>query len=1171
MSSFNGLGKPLTNSKSLQSSLAYDPKKSIQSPSSEVHNPMKSKDYRDFFPLKGVASKNDVEIQGSGGGLAQWFYNLPVRRKFLLGLMAPGIFSILVLVTVQHQLFIRGTRDNLVKQAEAELAVTEIEYNIKLDQMGVSAQDRTEDFTIIDAARYDVMEAAETPINLEAVKQLLRHEVLELDIEYATLVNTNLQIIANANADRRGQVFDPDGLASAALREHRQIKTSAMVTWDELQKESPPLPEQFSNQNALIRYTATPVHDPDTETIVGVLVTGDMVDQKLTIVENTVSVLGGGFSGIYLLNSEGELSLAASLEKDEKDFAPEINEQAYDLSLLQAAAEARGEIVTRRVQEAGESFYVMAARTLLDFKGKPVALLVRGTSELEVGGIVRNELILQVIFGGVLVVFNLILATVLGRYITRPLKRVQKAAQMFAAGNRWIRSKALAKDEVGQLALEFNKLADSVVLSESRLLEQAKHQENESKKTRLLLEEVARSQVRDEQQIAEVFNQALTGTREILEVDRLVFYRINNDGSGCISTEAVAWNWPSVLNEKIEAPCIPQKTLDLYASGRIAPTADVFKANFHPDHLQLLERLQVKATLAAPILHEGKLFGLLIAHHCAKIHEWQSFEINFMRQLAVQLGVALDRLTFIQEREAEAERSRVLRDVTLQIIQAETAMGVMSRLPLVQIRQVLHADRVIVYQFDQSDAGTVMFESAAEHWPSILGAQTHALSFADNEIEKYKHGHIQAIANISEAGLSDYRLKQLEAFSVNASLVVPIRQNRRLFGLLIAHQCASPRIWEEIEIDFFSQVVTQIELALDRCELLNQREIAATRARSLAEDQRQQKEELQHQLLDLLSNVEEAAQGNLTVRADVTIGDVGTVADFFNSIIESLRQIVTQVKDSALQVNQSLGHDEEAIRQLADQVLKQAADTTRTLDSVEQMTDSIEVVAQSARQAAKVTQTAALNVETGETAIDQMVQSIQGLRNMVAETAKKVKHLGESSQQISRVVSLIEKIALQTNLLAINAGIEAARAGEEGQGFAVVAEEVGNLATQATAATQEIDYIVGTIQLETAQVIEAMEESTAQVVKGTCLVGDAKQSLGQILEVSRQIDQLVQSISEATVSQTQTALTVKHLMQEITQVSESTAEGSRNVALSLQQTVEVAHKLQMAVGTFKLD
>jgi methyl-accepting chemotaxis protein len=188
----------------------------------------------------------------------------------------------------------------------------------------------------------------------------------------------------------------------------------------------------------------------------------------------------------------------------------------------------------------------------------------------------------------------------------------------------------------------------------------------------------------------------------------------------------------------------------------------------------------------------------------------------------------------------------------------------------------------------------------------------------------------------------------------------------------------------------------------------------------------------------------------------------------------------------------------------------------------------------------------------------------------VAETAKKVKRLGESSQQISKVVSLINQIALQTNLLAINAGIEAARAGEEGQGFAVVAEEVGELAARSAAATKEIEQIVENIQQETASVVEAMELGTTQVVEGTHLVEDAKQSLSQILEVSRQIDALVQSISSATVSQVETSQTITELMKDIAKVSERTSDSTRRVAGSLQQTVEIAQELQASVGTFKV-
>ncbi|MGK7878391.1 MAG: methyl-accepting chemotaxis protein [Xenococcaceae cyanobacterium] len=373
----------------------------------------------------------------------------------------------------------------------------------------------------------------------------------------------------------------------------------------------------------------------------------------------------------------------------------------------------------------------------------------------------------------------------------------------------------------------------------------------------------------------------------------------------------------------------------------------------------------------------------------------------------------------------------------------------------------------------------------------------------------------------------------------------------------------------------FNQMADQTQRLLGQQEEAARQQMAAQTAiarqqTESAEREREQKEALQGQLSQLLKDVEEASKGDLTVRAEIAPGEMGIVADFFNFIIENLRDLVTQVKQAAFQVNTSVGENESAIRQLAESAIKQATQIGQTLNSVEEMTRSIQEVADNARAAAEVAHVASAKAQTGGEAMDRTVQSILHLRETVASTAKKVKRLGESSQQISQVISMIKEIALKTNLLAINASIEAAHAGEEGQGFAVVAEEVGELAEQSAAATKEIEQIVANIQLGTSEVVQAMEVGTGQVVEGTSLVEEAKQSLGQIVDVSGQIDQLLQSISSATVSQVQTSQGVTKLMEQIAQISESTSDSSGKVSSSLQQTVEIAEQLQASVGKFKV-
>ncbi len=525
--------------------------------------------------------------------------------------------------------------------------------------------------------------------------------------------------------------------------------------------------------------------------------------------------------------------------------------------------------------------------------------------------------------------------------------------------------------------------------------------------------------------------------------------------------------------------------------------------------------------------------------------------------------------TQLEQKQDVVERANLLADLTLRIRQSLSFTDILNT-AVKEVRKVLKAERVVVYGFDYNWMGTVLAEAVASGWTQTLDRQIDDSCFREGYAYQYREGRVRAIDNIYQAGLSACHIKQLEQFEVKAKLVAPIIRDNELLGLLIAHQCSKPRVWQQSEIDLFTQLATQIGFALDQASLLEQVETARQQAEAISQEQRQQKEFLQQQLIQLLAQIEGAASGDLTVRAKVTAGEIGTVADFFNTIIESLRQLVTQVKKAAGQVNISVGENAGAIRELADEALKQAQEINRTLDSVEQMTLSIQAVAASANQAAEVARTAFVTAEAGGVAMDRTVQSIGNLRQTVTKTANQVRLLGESTQQISKVVSLINQIALQTNVLAINASIEASRAGEAGRGFNVVAEEIGQLAAKSAAATKEIEQIVETIQLETSTVVRAMELGNNQVIAGAHFVEDSKQSLERILEESHQIYQLVQSISTATVSQAQTAQVVTNLMQEIANVSEGTSEYSGQISNSLQRTVEVAQQLQVSVGTFKV-
>jgi methyl-accepting chemotaxis protein len=417
--------------------------------------------------------------------------------------------------------------------------------------------------------------------------------------------------------------------------------------------------------------------------------------------------------------------------------------------------------------------------------------------------------------------------------------------------------------------------------------------------------------------------------------------------------------------------------------------------------------------------------------------------------------------------------------------------------------------------------------------------------------------------NILEANLPPEQLRIMERLEIRASVEVPILNEGRPYALLMAHHCETAHHWQSSELNFLQQLAAQMGLSLDRVLLLEQTE-------QLAQEQRQLKEGLQRRALSLLQEVDPISKGDLTIRAKVTADEIGTIADSYNATVGNLRKIVLQVQQAASQVAQTTSTNEASIQSLSTEALRQAEEIALALERAQEMAQSVKLVAANAEEALEAVVEASQTVEEGDQAMNRTVDGILAIRETVAETAKKVKHLGESSQKISTVVNLISTFAAQTNLLALNASIEAARAGEEGRGFAVVADEVRSLARQSAEATNEIEKLVAAIQGETNEVVAAMEAGTEQVVMGTKLVDETRQSLNKITAVSSKISDLVASITQATVVQSQASQAVTQTMTNVAASAEKTSQEATFVSSSFEQLLKVAKALETEVGQFKV-
>ena len=335
-------------------------------------------------------------------------------------------------------------------------------------------------------------------------------------------------------------------------------------------------------------------------------------------------------------------------------------------------------------------------------------------------------------------------------------------------------------------------------------------------------------------------------------------------------------------------------------------------------------------------------------------------------------------------------------------------------------------------------------------------------------------------------------------------------------------------------------------------------------------EQAAQNERNQAAILQLLDELADLAEGDLRVHASVTENFTGAIADSINFAIDQMRGLVSNINHLSVQVAKAAGNTQHTAGDLAAAAENQAKEIGAASTAINEMAVSIDQVSSNAAESASVAERAVEIANKGSHVVQDTISGMDSIRSQIQETAKRIKRLGESSQEIGDIVSLINDIADQTNILSLNAAIQASMAGDAGRGFAVVADEVQRLAERSSAATKQIAALVKTIQTDTNEAVISMEQTTAEVVDGAKRAQDAGVALEEIEGVSTSLAALIQNISNAARQQAATAGHVSNTMNVIQEITSKTAESTEKTAKSIGDLADMANEMKSSVEGFKL-
>lgn len=331
-----------------------------------------------------------------------------------------------------------------------------------------------------------------------------------------------------------------------------------------------------------------------------------------------------------------------------------------------------------------------------------------------------------------------------------------------------------------------------------------------------------------------------------------------------------------------------------------------------------------------------------------------------------------------------------------------------------------------------------------------------------------------------------------------------------------------------------------------------------------------ERDAIQESIMKLLEEISALTEGDLRGRAEVTEDMTGAIADSFNAMTEQFSDIILQVKKATGSVDLTSEDVTKQTMSLANKNIEQAHKVEDAIGAIDHMVNSIKEVSENAQKSAEVSEKSRLNAREGAEAVQKTNTAMSEIREEINETARSIKRLGESSLEIGNVVQIINELSDRTSILALNASIQAAMAGDAGHGFAVVADEVQRLAESSGNSTKQIETLVNNIQTEIKNVSNRMDESIGKVVQGSQLADGAHEKLQQIEDVSQNLADLIDAITDATNEQVRVSEQISGTMQEVGDVSKESSISSQETATSMDALRTTAQELRAAVEMFKI-